>query len=188
MAGLLCGCHAKNPAQIAPPDCRINLDDTSLGPGDVFDVRVYDENQLSGTYRVSAEGAISFPLIGAVRVVGLTPAAASKEIEGKLSQGYLRSPQVSIFVKEYNSKKVSVLGQVAKPGTFTYTDGMTVVEAVVLAGGFTPIAAKNDTVVTRTDKGNKLRINAPVESISEGKERNLCIRPGDIVFVPERIF
>ena len=188
LAALLSGCHPGHPTQIAPPDCRINLNDTSLGPGDVFDIRVYDENQLSGTYRVSAEGAINFPLIGQVEVSGLTPSAASKSIEAKLSQGYLRSPQVSIFVKEYNSKKVSVLGQVTKPGTFTYTDGMTVIEAVVLAGGFTPIAAKNDTVVTRMEKGNKLRLNVAVEAISEGKERNLCIRPGDIVFVPERIF
>jgi polysaccharide export outer membrane protein len=189
IAGTIAGCHPGAPATLAPPpDCRINLNDTSLGPGDVFDVRVYDEAQLSGTYQVSADGSINFPLIGSVQVAGLTPIATGKLLESKLSQGYLRNPQVSILVKEYNSKKVSVLGQVTKPGTFTYTDSMTVIEAVVLAGGFTPIAAKNDTVVTRIEKGNKVRLNVPVEAISEGRERNLCLRPGDIVFVPERIF
>ena len=66
-------CHGgRGSTPIPPPDCRVNLDDTSLGPGDVFDVRVYDEGQLSGTYRVSAEGAISFPLVGAVQVAGQT--------------------------------------------------------------------------------------------------------------------
>src|SRR5262245_9700255 len=98
---LLAACHGgRGTTPMPPPDCRINLDDTSLGAGDVFDVRVYDEGQLSGTYRVSAEGSINFPLIGSVQVAGLPPAAASKSIEDKLAQGFLRSPQVSIFVKE----------------------------------------------------------------------------------------
>src|SRR5262249_8340035 len=154
--------------------CHVDLSDTSLGPCDVFDVRVYDEGQLSGTYRVSADGNINFPLIGAIQILGTTPSAAAKLIEGRLAQGFLRNPQVSIFVKEYNSKKISVLGQVSKPGTFTYTDSMTVVEAVTLAGGFTPIAAKNDTMITRQESGAKKTVNARVDSISEGKERNLC--------------
>jgi polysaccharide export outer membrane protein len=171
-----------------PPDCKLDLNDTSLGPGDVFDVRVYDEVQLSGAYRVSADGSIMFPLIGTVQVIGNPPPAAAKIIQAKLAQGYLRNPQVSIFVKEFNSKKVSVLGQVAKPGTFSYTDGMTVIEAVTLAGGFTPIAAKNATVITRSENGQKTTLSAPVEEISEGRARNMCVRPGDIVFIPERIF
>src|SRR5215813_12334150 len=88
---LLLGCRGgRANGPISPPDCRINLDDTSLGPGDVFDVRVYDESQLSGTYRVSAEGSINFPLIGVVHISGQTPAAAGKTIEGKLGQGFLR--------------------------------------------------------------------------------------------------
>jgi polysaccharide export outer membrane protein len=180
------GGHSNNP--LPPPDCKLDVSDTSLGPGDVFDVRVYDETQLSGTYRVSADGSIAFPLIGTIQVVGYPPQGAAKLIEGKLAEGFIRNPHVSILVKEFNSKKVSVLGQVAKPGTFSYTDGMTVVEAVTLAGGFTPIAAKNDTLITRNDKGQKLRVNVRVDEISEGRERNYCIHPGDIVFVPERIF
>jgi polysaccharide export outer membrane protein len=160
----------------------------SLGPGDVFDIRVYDEQQLSGTYRVAADGTINFPLVGPFSVMDLPPIEASKRLQAKLAEGFLRNPQVSILVKEYNSKKVSVLGQVAKPGTFAFSDSMTVIEALTMAGGFTPIAAKNDTVVTRTENGQKHRLDVRVEAISEGRERNLCLRPGDIVFVPERIF
>src|SRR5262249_33291927 len=116
-----------------------------------------------------------------------TPANASTLIESKLGEGYLRNPHASIFVKEYNSKKISVLGQVTKPGTFPYIDSMTIIEAITLAGGFTQIAAKNDTMVTRLEKGNKVRTQVRVEDISEGRERNFCLRPGDIVFVPERL-
>jgi len=173
---------------IRPVQCKIDLTDTELGPGDVFDVRVYEEQQLSGTYRVSADGTISFPLVGQLATNGLTPTAVGKLLESKLSEGYLRNPHVSIFVKEYNSKKVSVLGQVTKPGTFPYIDSMTVIEAVTLAGGFTPIAAKNDTVVTRSEGTQKIRTQVRVEAISEGTERNFCLHPGDIVFVPERLF
>jgi len=181
--------HARVPDDpLRTAECRIDLNDTQLGPGDVFDVRVYEETQLTGTYRVSADGTINFPLVGQLAIDGLTPPAASKLMEERLSQGYLRNPQVSIFVKEYNSKKISVLGQVTKPGTFQYIDSMTIIQAVTEAGGFTPIAAKNDTVVTRNEKGQKKRMQVRVESISEGHERNFCLRPGDIVFVPERLF
>ncbi len=192
LAGLagLTACHSAripdDPARTS--ECRIDLNDTQLGPGDVFDIRVYEEPQLTGTYRVSADGSINFPLIGQLQVDGLTPPAAGELLEERLAQGYLRNPQVSIFIKEYNSKKISVLGQVSKPGTFPYIDSMTIIQAVTEAGGFTPIAAKNDTVVTRNEKGQKKRMQVRVESISEGHERNFCLRPGDIVFVPERLF
>ena len=185
------GCHgaARVPDEaMRPVDCKVDMDDTQLGGSDVFDVRVYDDPDLSGTYRVAADGTINFPLVGQIQIDGLTPNEAGKKIADQLAQGFLRNPHVSIFVKEYNSKKVSVLGQVSKPGTFPYAESMTIIQAVTAAGGFTPIANKNETVVTRTDHGRKIRMQIRAESISEGHERNFCLRPGDIVFVPERIF
>ena len=182
-------CHTTRPDEtIRPVQCKIDLNDTQLGPDDVFDVRVYDEQQLSGTYRIAADGSISFPLIGSLQVDGQTPPQVGKLLEERLAKGYLRHPQVSILVKEYNSKKISVLGQVAKPGTFPYAEATTIIQAVTVAGGFTPIAAKDDTVVTRANRGAKARMQVRVEAISEGRERNFCLRPGDIVFVPERLF
>jgi polysaccharide export outer membrane protein len=186
--GISCHQGARPDDGLRANDCKIDLNDTQLGPGDVFDIRVYEEPQLSGLYRVSADGSINFPLIGQVQVEKQTPPELGKTLEARLADGYLRSPHVSIFVKEYNSKRISVLGQVNKPGTFPYTDSMNVIEAVTLAGGFTPIAAKNDTVVTRSDGNAKTRVQVRVESISEGHDRNFCLRPGDIVFVPERVF
>jgi len=162
--------------------------DTSLGVGDSFDVRVYGEPDLSGSYRVGAEGAINFPLAGVIQVQGLDPQQLAKRIADKLSDGILRNPQVTVLVKEQTSKKVYILGQVSKPGTFNYTPSMSVVEAITMAGGFTPLAAKNDTTLTRNDQGVKTTVKVPVEDIGSGKARNVYLRPGDIISVPERLF
>jgi len=163
--------------------------DTTLGSGDVFDVRVYGEKDLSNTYRVESDGTIDYPLIGSVSVEGKTPGEVKVLLETMLIEGeFLKNPQVSILVKEYNSKKISVFGQVKKPGTFPYQDGMTVVEAVSKAGGFTSMAKENNTTLIRVVDGVKKKFKLPVEAIGQGRASNFVLRPGDIVFVPERIF
>lgn len=171
----------------APPVAP--AEDTTLGAGDVFDIRVYGEKELSDTYRVASDGSIDFPLIGNILVEGMTPSDVKEKIEQQLISGeFLKTPQVSIFVKEYASKKVSVFGEVNKPGTFSYQEGMGVVEAISLAGGFTPMAKTANTMVTRVVDGAKQNFVVPVEQIGEGKTSDFVLRPGDIVFVPERVF
>lgn len=158
-----------------------------LGSGDVFQVAVYGEERLSGLHRVSPKGTIDFPLVGRVVVVGLSPGQIAKVLEQSLRDGYLRDPYVSVYVKEYNSKKVFVLGQVKRAGTFPFTTGMNIVEAVSLAGGFTNSANANFVVVTREIDGEETRIPVPVEMISEGRAANLVLQAGDIVYVPDRL-
>ena len=163
--------------------------DTTLGPGDVFDVRVYGEKELSKTFRVESDGSIDFPLVGKLAVQGKTPSEVAALLEQMLIDGdYLRQPQISILVKEYNSKKISVFGQVKKPGTFLFEDGMSVVEAVSKAGGFAQMARADETIIIRDVDGQKKRYTVPVEAIAEGRAPNFFLRAGDIVFVPERIF
>ncbi|HET6613700.1 MAG TPA: polysaccharide biosynthesis/export family protein [Kofleriaceae bacterium] len=176
-----------------PPDQNypsepVTLVDTSLGAGDLFDIRVYRNEELSASYSVNAEGTISFPLIGEVVVAGKTPEQVESEIRTRLADGYLVDPQVSILVTEYRSKKISIFGQVQKPGTLGYVDGMTIVEAISRAGGFTGMASKNSVKVTRIAGDDKKRFTIPVEAIGQGQAANFFIRPGDIVFVPERLF
>jgi polysaccharide export outer membrane protein len=119
----------------------------------------------------------------------MTPTEVSHILEqGLKDQEYIKNPQVSVFVKEYRSKKVSVLGQVKKPGTFSYEEGMSVIEAISTAGGFTAMARENDTTVTRIIDGKKRRFHIPVKSIGEGQSANFVLQPGDIIFVPERVF
>ena len=161
---------------------------STLGPGDVFEVKVFQEKDLSGVYRVSSAGKINFPLIGYVDVAGLTPSEVANKLAALLEKDYLRNPQVDVFVKEYNSKKIYVFGQVKKPGTFKYENGMTIVQAITLAGGFTPLAAPNKTSVTRILDGKEVRFTLAVEKIGEGAAKNFPLLPGDIIFVPESLF
>ena len=161
--------------------------DGSLGPGDVFEVRVYQEPGLSGVFRVSPDGKVDFPLIGELGVGGLRQDEVASKIRRGLQDGYIREPYVTVFIKEYNSKKGFVLGQVRRPGTFVYQANMNIIQAVTLAGGFTEKAVKNGTIVTRVVGGNEVRVPVPVDEISGGMAKNFALMPGDIVFVPESV-
>ncbi len=168
------------------PTQTVHAEDTSLGAGDVFEVRVYRQEDMSKLYSISSEGTFTFPLIGTVKASGKTPAELERLITTRLADGYLKNPQVSVLVKDRKSKKVSVFGQVRRPGTLSFADGMTVVEAISQAGGFTGMAWKNAVTVTRVVKEKKTRYTVPVEKIGQGKANNFFVRPGDVVFVPQR--
>ncbi|WP_338868279.1 polysaccharide biosynthesis/export family protein [Myxococcus stipitatus] len=158
-----------------------------LGPGDVVEVRVFQEPEHSGTWRLSPEGTIDYPLCGKVPLKGQTPSTAADSLRECLGR-YVRRPQVSVLIREYNSQKVFVFGEVQKPGTFPVDGEMSIVQAITLAGGFTKLAAKNTTLVTRVVDGQERKIRVPVEDIGVGREKNFLLQPGDIVFVPESFF
>jgi polysaccharide export outer membrane protein len=159
-----------------------------LGIDDVFEVRVLGETDLSGAYRVAADGTIDYPFIGRVAVVGMRSGDVQELIATKLGDGYLKKPQVSLMVKEWNSRKVSVIGQVQKPGSVIYFTNMTIVDAIAAAGGFTGIASKNSVTLRREAQGSVQSKNYPVADISEGRAPNVVLRPGDILVVEERLF
>ena len=159
-----------------------------LGIDDVFEVRVLGEADLSGAYRIAADGTIDYPFIGRVAVVGMHSGEVQELIATKLADGYLKKPQVSLMVKEWNSRKVSVIGQVQKPGSVIYFTNMTIVDAIAAAGGFTGIASKNSVTLRREEKGSVQSQNYPVADISEGRAPNVVLRPGDILVVEERLF
>jgi len=184
---ILVACSDPPPSKY--PIQEVAVADTSLGPGDVFEIRVYRQEELTGTYEISPECSVSYPLLGTLEVCGKSPPEIGRQVRDGLADGYLKNPQVSVLVKEYRSKKVSVFGQVKTPGTLAYAAGMTVVEAISEAGGFTEMARKNAVTVTRVIKGSeKTRYTVPVEAIGEGHADNFMIRPGDVVFVPRRVF
>ena len=150
---------------------------------------MYGQKDLSGKHRVAPDGSINFPFLGPVQAGGRDPQELAVAIaEGLKTGGFLADPQVTVFIEESNSKRVSVLGAVAKPGTFPLIAGMTVIQAVSQAGGFTPIANKDSTVVTRRVDGKLERYRIPITDITKGSEGDFALRPGDIVFVPERVF
>jgi len=183
------GAGAQVPEVGAPADAVLKPPRaTTLGSGDVFEVRVFEEAGLSGVFRVGADGDIDYPLCGQVHIAGRDASGAAAAITKCLRDGYLKHPQVSVFIKEYNSKKIFVFGEVQKPGTFTYRDGMSIVEAITRAGGFAKTAAKNSVIISRVIDGREQRLKVPVEDIGVGHAANFLLKPGDIVFVPESFF
>jgi len=164
-------------------------DEHVIGPGDVFEVRVYGEEHLTAKYQVGADGSIRFPFLGSVQVQGKEAHVVADEIATALkSGGYFVEPHVSLFLEASTSRMVSVLGAVAKPGTLQLIPGMTVVQAVSQAGGFTPLANKDDTVITRRVENKLERYKVPVSEITRGIVDDFQLRAGDIIFVPERVF
>jgi protein involved in polysaccharide export with SLBB domain len=164
-------------------------DDTTVGTGDLFDVRVYGEDDLSAQYRIAQDGSIDFPLIGRIEVTGLEPGAIATLISTRLRDGhFLVQPHVSVVVREYNSKRISILGAVRNPGSYPIRSGMGVVEAIGLAGGFTALANRDGTIITRTVDEHLHSYSAPIDRISTGQEADVPVRSGDIVRVPERMF
>ena len=159
----------------------------TLGAGDIIEIRVFREEDLSGIYRVGSDGTFNFPLIGTTNIAGLTPNQSSQKIQNHLKT-FLVNPQVSIFIKEFNSKKVFVFGEVQRPGTFNYENTMNIIQAITLAGGFAKFADRNGTFVTRLIEGQEKRIQVSVRAIGEGKKPNFSLEPGDIVYVPQSMF
>ena len=148
-----------------------------FGEGDTLKVTVFQENDLSGKYKIDNAGYISFPLIGKVRAAGLTADAVVHMVEEKLSQGYLRNPDVMVEVSSY--RPFSVLGEVGSPGSYSYTEGFSVADAVAVAGGFTYRANKKGFELLRRDQQGWSKLEARVGDY---------VRPGDIIYVRERMF
>jgi protein involved in polysaccharide export with SLBB domain len=159
-----------------------------IGIDDVFDVRVYGETELSGPYRVASDGTIDYPLVGRLDVLGLRSGEIQQLLVVKLKEGFLKKPQVTVTVKERNSQKITVFGQVAKPGQVGYYPNMTIVDAIASAGGFTGIAAKNSVNLRREVRGKIETHIYPVADITEGRSQNVMVLPGDGLVVDERVF
>lgn len=167
--------------ELGSPEDRIGVDD-------MFDVRVYGEPELTGAFRVATDGSIDYPLAGRIQVAGLRTGEIQRLLVDKLKGAYLKDPQVVVTIKERNSQKVAVLGQVVKPGQVGYYPKMTIVDAIASAGGFTGIAAKNSVTLRREVSGKIETRVYPVADISEGRSQNVMVLPGDVLVVDERVF
>lgn len=161
--------------------------DYFLGPEDVLEITVWRNIDLSKTVTVRPDGRISLPLIGDVSAVGKTTIQLADEISGKLKE-YKENPQVTILVKEVNSYAIYVLGEVAHPGKFPLKSKTTLLQAVTVAGGFTPTAARNKIVVFRfaKDGAGQIKIKASYDDIvlRDGSNQNIELKPGDQIVVP----
>src|SRR6266478_1227188 len=154
-----------------------------LGPGDDLEIAVYGAPDLSEHTRVSAEGNISMPLIGYVRIAGLTTSEAEGAIETQLRQGNIvNDPHVSLYVKEYTSGNISVAGEVAKPGAYSALGPHRLFDVLQGAGGLTEKAANRAVISHRGDE-KPVTVELPKDP-TEMAKNNVEIRPGDTVVVP----
>ena len=145
--------------------------------GDRLRVTIFDQKDLTNTYSVDQAGYVAFPLIGSVPARGRTLQELEGQIAAQLQKGYLRNPDVSIEVDRYRS--IFVMGEVGQPGQYTYVPGMTVQNAIALAGGYTPRALQANADVTRKINGEiltgRVLISDPVLA-------------GDTIYIRERLF
>ena len=166
--------------------------DYKIQPTDVLSITVFQQPDLTAKARVSADGYISFPLLGKVYVKDLSADELAQKLKELLEKDYLVSAQVSVFVEQYHPRQVTILGEVVKPGKYSMPTEkkFTLMEAIALAGGFTKDAALNNTTVLRTEDGKQKVIKVRVKDITvKGqKEDDIILEPGDIVNVPESFF
>ena len=149
----------------------------TLGAGDEVRVSVFGQNDLSGTFLVDGSGTISLPLIGKVVAGGQTVRETELAIVEKLKPDYLKNPRVSLEVMNY--RPFYIIGEVKKPGSYPYVNGMTVVNAIALGGGYTYRARENRLFVTRGADQSRTKKEAT---------RDTVVLPGDVIEVPERFF
>lgn len=161
--------------------------DYIIGPEDVLEITVWRNADLSKVVAVRPDGRVSLPLIGDVGAAGRTAAQLAEAISEKLKE-FKENPQVSIVVKEVNSYAIYVLGEVSKPGKYPLKSKTTLLQAITLASGFTPAAARNKIVVFRFGEqgGKDVKIKASYDDIIMRDEspQNIQLKPGDTIVVP----
>lgn len=158
--------------------------DYRVGPGDVLDITVYDNDDLKTKVRVSTNGTIVMPLLGQVEVDQLSVPEIADKITRLLADGYLVNPQVNVFVQEFRSKKVVVLGQVRNPGLIELSGPISFLELVSRAGGLEKDAG-NGATIKRKEDGNDIVIPIDLTSLVEGGDlsQNAQILDGDTVVI-----
>lgn len=167
------------------------------GPQDALAISVYDQPELTGKYTVEADGTFTFPLIGRVKVGGLTLQGIEQLLKTELANGFLRHPQVSVTVDQYRSQRIFIVGEVKMPGTYALTGDMTLIEALSRAGSTTEHAGDEALIVrpagSQKVEGPVLPDQAPgaqvirvdIEELQSGRlSQNAPLQHNDTIFVP----
>jgi polysaccharide export outer membrane protein len=204
LIGLLLACSASNSgsvgsssatlaAKLPEPEILAAIPNAAaaeyrVGPSDVLEVSVFQVPDLSKTVQVSASGLIALPLIGNVAAGGKTVAELEAEIAGKLGEKYLQSPQVSVFVKEAMSQRVTVEGAVGSPGMITLTGPTSLLQTIALSGGLTDAADPRGILVFRTVQQKRMAAKFDLVAIRGGKAEDPVLHGGDIVVVDQSGF
>jgi polysaccharide export outer membrane protein len=168
----------------------------TIAPRDELTVTVFGEPTMSGKFTVDPDGTFEFPLVGRVKAAGLTARGAEAELNRRLSDGYLKNPQITVLIGQIANQRVFVLGEVRAPGTYQFPGGVTLIEAISRAGSTIPTAARQVLIIRPVDARNPapsmpdesgtevLRIDLRDLQSGELLKNNIVLRDGDTVFVP----
>lgn len=180
--------RAAVPANAAPVPTRASTphvdDNYVIGPLDVLTVNVWKQDALSGTLLVRPDGMISMSLIGDVQAASLTPTQLGGQISARLKK-YVQDPNVTVVVSQIHSKVVYLLGEVGKKGPIDMAPGMTLLEAISMAGGTTDFANTKKMYILRNEGGKRSKIPVRYKEALKGYEScNVLLKPDDTVVVP----
>jgi len=159
--------------------------------GDKVGVRVYGESGLDGSFTIRKDGTIKYPLLGSVKLEGLTRKEAEDKVYGLLEKDYLVDPLIYLTLEDYSQQQIYVLGCVARPGPFGFPEGreITLLQLITQVGGLTRLASVGGVRIIRTnEEGKKVAINPRLNDIMNGRRDDIKLQPNDTIVVPERLF
>jgi polysaccharide export outer membrane protein len=170
----------------APSGTKPHDNSFVIGNDDLLSINVWKETDLSRSIPVRSDGKISLPLVGEVQAAGRTPLELERDIAGKL-RNYITDPEVTVMVQQINSEKFNILGQVARPGSYSLALATTIVDAIAAAGGFRDFAKQKAVYILRqTPGGSESRIAFNYKDFIKGKNpsQNVKLQPNDTIVVP----
>jgi polysaccharide biosynthesis/export protein len=153
-----------------------------IGPLDVLDISVFKVPELSKSVQVADTGSVNLPLVGEVPVAGRTAQEVERNLTTLLGKKYLQSPQVTVFVKEYNSQRVTIEGAVKKPGVYPIRGKTTLLQFIATAEGLTD-AAEQDVAVFRDVEGTRSVAKFNIENLRTGLAADPAVQQGDVIVV-----
>lgn len=186
MLAMLGACHGPPPRKVdLPPP----VETTTLGVGDRFELRIAGEEKYPTTFEVAPDGTADFPLIKRLKIDGLEPQEVAAMVrEALIAQEFLTDPSVSVIITSYNSKRIEVIGEVKKPGSFPMEPGMTLLRVITLAGGLTSIGDASDVTIRRKVKGGVKKATVNLKSIIQNDVDDVPLQAGDSVNVDASLF
>jgi polysaccharide export outer membrane protein len=160
-----------------------------LGPGDTFTLEIVGEKDLPHEFQVASDGTVDLPYVHTLKVADLEAQEVARLVrEHLISDKILTDPSVVVQVKEYASRHITLLGQVAKPGSFPLAPGMSLIQAISQAGGLTSVASSSRVTVTRKTRNGSQTVEVDVGAITDGKSADIPLQAGDQIYVHERLF
>lgn len=172
------------PRSLSGATIKVATKDYRIGPEDLIEIQVFGVDQLTRTVRVNSRGLISLPLIGNLEVGGLTSQQAEALVVAKLAENFLQNPQVSFFIREYTSQRVTIEGAVNKPGVYPLRGPTTLLQSLAVAGGQASLSDMTEVMLFRGDnEGKRETLMYDVDRIRSGELEDPAVLNDDLIVV-----